>query len=81
MIRLISVAAFALALATSAQAMPVAPLDQSDGMITQVREAALISPAAHFCSERNSGRSAPYTIHPSSRALSLAACQARASTT
>jgi len=39
MIRLISVAAFALALATSAQAMPVAPLDQSDGMIAQVREA------------------------------------------
>jgi len=39
MIRLISVAAFALALATSAQAMPVAPLDQPDGMITQVREA------------------------------------------
>jgi hypothetical protein len=38
MIRLIAVA-FALAVATSAQAMPVAPLHQSDGMITQVREA------------------------------------------
>ena len=64
MIRLISVAAFALALATSAQAMPVAPLDQSDGMITQVREAALISPAAHFCSERNSGRERPLRNPP-----------------
>ena len=50
MIRLIAFAAFALALATSAQAMsPVplhqsdgmspVPLHQSDGMITQVREA------------------------------------------
>jgi hypothetical protein len=37
MIRLIAVAAFALALATSVQAMPVAPLHQPDGMITQVR--------------------------------------------
>jgi hypothetical protein len=40
MIRLIAVAvAFALAVATSAQAMPVAPLHQPDGMITQVRHA------------------------------------------
>jgi hypothetical protein len=39
MIRLIAVAAFALAVATSVQAMPVAPLHQSDRMITQVREA------------------------------------------
>ena len=38
MIRLIAVA-FALAVATSAQAMSPAPLQQPDGMITQVREA------------------------------------------
>ena len=38
MIRLITIA-FALVVATSAQAMPVAPLHQPDGMITQVREA------------------------------------------
>ena len=38
MIRLIAVA-FALTLAASAQAMPVAPLHESDGMITQVRHA------------------------------------------
>ena len=38
MIRLITVA-FALAVATSAQAMSPAPLHQPDGMITQVREA------------------------------------------
>jgi len=38
MIRLIAVA-FALTLAASAQAMPVAPLHQLDGMITQVRHA------------------------------------------
>ena len=37
MIRLVAVA-FALALATSAQAMPVAPL-HPDGMVTQVRAA------------------------------------------
>jgi hypothetical protein len=37
MIRLISVTAFALAVATSAQAMPVAPLHQPDGMYTQAR--------------------------------------------
>ena len=37
MIRLIAVAAtFALAVATSAQAMSPAPLHQPDGMITQV---------------------------------------------
>jgi hypothetical protein len=38
MIRLIAVA-FTLALATSAQAMPLAPLHQPDGMITQVAAA------------------------------------------
>ena len=38
MIRLIAIA-FALAVATSAQAMSPAPLHQPDGMITQVREA------------------------------------------
>ena len=36
MMRLIAVA-FALALATSAQAMPLAPLQQADGMTTLVR--------------------------------------------
>ena len=39
MIRLIAIAAFALAVATSAQAMSPAPLNQADGMITQVRQA------------------------------------------
>ena len=39
MIRLIAFAAFALAVATSAEAMSPVPLHQSDGMITQVREA------------------------------------------
>jgi hypothetical protein len=38
MIRLISVA-FALVVSTSAQATPLAPLHQPDGMISQVREA------------------------------------------
>ena len=37
MIKFIAVAAFALALATSAQAMPRLPLHQPDGMTTQVR--------------------------------------------
>ncbi len=37
MIRLIAVAAFALAAATSAQAMTLAPLHQSDGMRTQAQ--------------------------------------------
>ena len=37
MIRLMAFAAFALVLATSAQAMSLVPLHQSDGMITQVR--------------------------------------------
>ena len=37
MLRLIAIAAFALALATSAQAMPRVPLHQPDGMTTQVR--------------------------------------------
>ena len=39
MIRWIAVAAFTLAIATSAQAMSLAPLHQPDGMVTQVREA------------------------------------------
>jgi hypothetical protein len=38
MIRLTAVV-FALALATSVQAMPVTPTHQADGLITQVREA------------------------------------------
>jgi hypothetical protein len=38
MIRLIAFAAFALAVATSAQAMSPAPLHQADGMITQVHD-------------------------------------------
>jgi hypothetical protein len=38
MIRLIALT-FALTLATSVQALPVAPLHQSDSMITQVRHA------------------------------------------
>ena len=38
MIRLIA-AVFALAVATSAQAMSLTPLHQSDNLITQVREA------------------------------------------
>ena len=38
MFRLIAFAAFALAVASSAQAMSPAPLHQSDGMITQVRQ-------------------------------------------
>ena len=38
MIRLITVA-FALVVSTSAQATPLAPLQQPDGMITQVRQA------------------------------------------
>ena len=37
MIKFIALAAFALALATSAQAMPRVPLHQPDGMTTQVR--------------------------------------------
>jgi hypothetical protein len=37
MIKLFAVAAFALAVATSAQAMPLAPLSQPDDMITQAR--------------------------------------------
>ena len=36
MIRLIAVAGFAIAVATSAQALTLAPLPQPDGMITQV---------------------------------------------
>ena len=37
MIRLIAAAGFALAVATSAQAITPAPIPQPDGMITQVR--------------------------------------------
>ena len=36
MIRLISIAGFVLAVATSAQAMTAAPIHQQDGMITQI---------------------------------------------
>ena len=39
MIRLIAVAAFTLAIATSAHAITLAPLNQQDRIITQVREA------------------------------------------
>ena len=39
MIRLMAAAAFALAIVTSAHAVTLAPLHQSDSMITQVREA------------------------------------------
>jgi hypothetical protein len=39
MIRVIAVAAFALALTTSAQAITLAPLHQQNGVITHVREA------------------------------------------
>ena len=39
MIRWIAVAAFTLAIATSAQAMSPIPLHQADSMVTQVREA------------------------------------------
>ena len=38
-LKVIAFAAFALAVATSAQAMSPVPLHQSDDMITQVREA------------------------------------------
>ena len=38
MVRLIAVAAIALAVATSAQAMSPAPRHQADGVITQVRQ-------------------------------------------
>ncbi len=37
MVRLIAVAAFAVAIATSVQAMPLPQLHQQDGLITQVR--------------------------------------------
>ena len=39
MVRLIAIAAFALAVATSAQAITLAPLHQPNGVITQVRQA------------------------------------------
>ena len=39
MIRLIAAAAVTLVIATSAQAITLAPLHQTDSMITQVREA------------------------------------------
>ena len=53
MIRFIAVA-FALAVATSAQAMSPAPLHQPDGMITQVRQA---------CGAGMNGN-APASLHP-----------------
>ena len=39
MIRLVAAAAFALAIATSAHAVTLAPLHQTNSMVTQVREA------------------------------------------
>jgi hypothetical protein len=39
MVRLIAFAAFALAVTTSAQAMPVAPVHEPDGMITKIAAA------------------------------------------
>jgi hypothetical protein len=39
MMRLIAIAVFALAITASAQAMPVAPVHEPDGMITQVAAA------------------------------------------
>ena len=39
MIRLIAIAAFTLAIATSAHAITLAPFHQSDGIVTQVRHA------------------------------------------
>jgi membrane-bound ClpP family serine protease len=39
MIRFIAIAVFALAVATTAQAMTLSPLHQSNGMIIQIREA------------------------------------------
>ena len=39
MIKLIVASAFVVALATAVQAMPLLPLDQQDGVITQVRNA------------------------------------------
>jgi hypothetical protein len=39
MIRLIAFAAFAFVVTTSAQAMPVAPVHEPDGMITQIAAA------------------------------------------
>ena len=39
MIRVITAAAFAVAIATSAHAITLAPLHQPNGMITQVRQA------------------------------------------
>jgi hypothetical protein len=44
MIRLIAFVAFALAIATSAEAMPPPLLHQPDGMITQVRQASQARP-------------------------------------
>jgi hypothetical protein len=39
MIRLIAITGFALAIATSAQAISLVPVNQPDSMVTQVREA------------------------------------------
>ena len=38
MIRIVAIAAFALGLASAAQAMPFGPIHQRDAMFTQVRE-------------------------------------------
>jgi hypothetical protein len=46
MIRLIAVAAFALAIATSAQAMSPAPLHQPDGMVKQARVGRPLTPGS-----------------------------------
>ena len=51
MIRLIAVA-FALAVAASALATPLAPLHQPDGMITQVRPPTVRMPTAHLAAFR-----------------------------
>jgi hypothetical protein len=46
MIRLIAVAVFALAAATSAQAMSPVPLHQRDGMVTQARVGRPLTPGS-----------------------------------
>jgi len=47
MIRLIAIAGFALVVATSAEAMSPAPLHQSEGMITQIRQARQVRQAGN----------------------------------
>jgi hypothetical protein len=46
MIRLIAITAFTLGLATAAEAMPVAPLHQPNGMITQARVGRPLTPGS-----------------------------------